>query len=324
MSAAQVREADWRLADAQSAIARKSGFESWPRLARHVEQLRSLEGTWSFVRLEIDGGTIPPVGLGASRLLIDGDRFRMESPEATYEGVFNIDVESDPQRIDIEFVEGPEAGNWNYGIFRITDDLLEICLDVNAKPAPAQFRTSPGSGHAYEILKRTSGARPRSVNGGTPGAALSGAGVCAPIPSPGGAEAGSPLGEADFKYVASPTLTRLQGEWSSEKLVRDGQELPEMIRKTGRRVAKENEITISFGGQVMVHVLVRIDERQNPVHVDYFNLAGSAKGAIQHGIMEWRESDACFCMASPGKPRPTDFECPAGSGRTLSRWRPNG
>ena len=44
MSAAQVQQTRFRLADAQSAIARKNGFGSWPQLARHVEQLRALYG----------------------------------------------------------------------------------------------------------------------------------------------------------------------------------------------------------------------------------------------------------------------------------------
>ena len=122
MTAEQVSGTRFRLADAQSAIARKSGFGSWPQLARHVEQLRALEGTWSFARLEIDGNTIPASALTASRVLIDGDRFRTESPEATYEGVFNINVEAQPHEIDIEFVAGPEAGNWNFGIFRLDGD----------------------------------------------------------------------------------------------------------------------------------------------------------------------------------------------------------
>ena len=115
-------ESHFRLADAQSAIARKSGFASWPHLARHVEQLRALEGTWAFARLEIDGSAIPASALEASRILIDGDRFRTESPEANYEGIFNINVEAQPHEIDIEFVAGPEAGNWNYGIFRLDGD----------------------------------------------------------------------------------------------------------------------------------------------------------------------------------------------------------
>ena len=165
MTAEQVLRTRFRLADAQSAIARKTGFASWPHLARHVEQLRALEGTWAFARLEIDGGAIPASALGASRILIDGDRFRTESPEATYEGIFNINVEAQPHEIDIEFVAGPEAGNWNFGIFRLDGEQLEICLDMNGKPRPAEFRTSPGSGHAYETLKRSSHARPDRCNG---------------------------------------------------------------------------------------------------------------------------------------------------------------
>src|SRR5712691_11821977 len=71
MTADQVLATRYRLADGQSEIARKTGFASWPHLARHVEQLRALEGTWAFARLEVDGGVIPPSALGASRILID-------------------------------------------------------------------------------------------------------------------------------------------------------------------------------------------------------------------------------------------------------------
>src|SRR6266542_2382094 len=75
MNDQQMRKAGFRLADAQSALARQTGFASWPQLARHVEQLRALEGTWEFESLEMDGSTIPPAALQSSRLLIDGDRF---------------------------------------------------------------------------------------------------------------------------------------------------------------------------------------------------------------------------------------------------------
>src|SRR5262249_34001739 len=152
-----------------------------------------------------------------------------ESPEATYEGIFNINVEADPHEIDIEFIEGPEAGNWNYGIFRLDGDQVEFCLDMNGKPRPTGFRTSAGSGYAYEILRRNSPARPANVTGGTQTAAN---------PSP------PPEDSADFDFVESPTLTRLQGEWSAVKIVRDGQELPRMMLGTGLRSATKNEIKI--------------------------------------------------------------------------------
>lgn len=312
MNPEHVRAAGFRLADAQSAVARQTGFAGWPQLSRHVEQLRSLEGTWEFEHLEIEGTPVPPAGTSSSRILIDGDRFRTESPEAVYEGVFTIDVESDPHGIDIEFIAGPEAGNTNRGLFRLGPDRLEICLDMTGKGRPAGFRTAPGSGHALETLRRSSAARPGEVTGGTPP-------VAAPAPDRTGQARASAV---DFANVASPTLDRLQGEWGAEAIVRDGQALPAFMLATGRRSARGNEVTISFGGTVMIHALVRIDDRADPVAIDYLLQAGVSEGSLQHGIMRWEKDVACFCMAAPGQPRPADFECPAGSGRTLSRWRP--
>jgi uncharacterized protein (TIGR03067 family) len=189
LSLAQIFEHRYRLADAQSAIARKTGFLGWPHLARHVEQLRSLEGTWSFVRLEVDGVAMSPGIFKLSRILIDGDRFRTESPEGNYDGIFNINVETNPHEIDIEFVEGPEAGNSNFGIYSLEGDDLEICLELNGKPRPQKFSTSLGSGCAYEILRRTSVARSEDITGGAAESPL---------------RTASAVDTAAFEYVESP------------------------------------------------------------------------------------------------------------------------
>src|SRR5438876_4885093 len=95
-----------------------------------------------------------------------------------------------------------------------------------------------------------------------------------------------------------------------------------MMCRTWYLTAKNFDVKFSFGGQLMIHALFRIKENTVPIQIDYYNLAGPAEGAIQYGIMEWRDEIACFCMGAPGGDRPTDFDCPAGSGRTLSRWRP--
>src|SRR5262249_32874943 len=91
-----------------------------------------------------------------------------ESHEATYEGIFNINVETDPHEIDIDFVAGPEAGNRNFGIFRLDGDGLEICLDMNGKTRPKEFRSTGGAGRAVERLARVSDTRPDNVTGGAP------------------------------------------------------------------------------------------------------------------------------------------------------------
>jgi uncharacterized protein (TIGR03067 family) len=308
MTGAQIRQAGLRLADAQSAVARKMGFANWPQLARHVETLRALEGTWSFERLVVAGNALLAAALTSSRILIDGDRFRTESPEAIYEGVFNIDVEAEPNAIDIEFVEGPEAGNTNHGIFRLEGDVLEICLDMSGAPRPKAFQAAPGTQHALETLRRSSRARPEAVTGGTP--------------RPRAAAAPDAAPSVPFEFVDSSTLKRLQGEWSAVKLLRDGMPLPAMLLEGGSRTTSGHAVQVSFVGQVMVNALMRLDESTDPIQVEYQDRSAGCAGAVQLGILRWDGDDAVFCMAAPGQPRPEDFTCEPGSGRTLSQWRP--
>jgi uncharacterized protein (TIGR03067 family) len=308
MTPEQVLRANFRLADAQSAIARKSGFAGWPALAHYVEQLRALEGEWRFDALEVDGRAMPAAMLSASRLLIDGDRFRMESPDGTFEGIFTLNVEADPPEIDIEFVEGPEAGNWSYGIFRLEDDDLRLCLGLAGAERPSRFATTPGSGHALERLRRSSSARPAHVKGGRRTTAV------APIEPP------SPIDERAFELRMTPLLERLQGEWMPLALITNGDPLAESTFPFGLRTIAGNETKVVFGGQVMLHARMRLDESQSPIAVDYLNVGRGGKH-VTPGIIELRGDVARFCMASAGGNRPTDFSSERGSGRTFSEWK---
>ena len=307
LSASAVRAAGFRLADAQSVVARQTGFASWPALSRHVQELRSLEGEWRFDSLEIDGAAVPGQALTQSRLLMDGDRFRMESPEANYEGVFTIDVEATPAQIDIAFVEGPEAGNTCYGLYELDGDRLTLCLGLNGASRPKAFVTRPGSGHALECLRRASAARPANVNGGTPQPATP------DIP----VERGDP---SAFDVKMTPLLHRLEGEWIPVHLVREGKALPDQWLSFGSRTAVGNEVKVVFGGQVMVHAKVRIDEKATPMAVDYLNLDGRQAGTVSRGIMEWIGEDVRFLMEGPGQARPADFSVTPPTA-TLSQWR---
>jgi uncharacterized protein (TIGR03067 family) len=247
--------------------------------------------------------------IGNSYLLIAGDRFRMESPEATYEGVFTIDVEADPLRIDIEFVAGPEAGNWSYGIYALEGDDLRLCLGLTGAPRPKRFVTSPSSGHALEHLRRVSDTRPLDVTGGTR--------VTRTATSPAPAE---PIDESTFVCRMTPLLERLQGEWTPVVLVTNGAPVDEGFLRYGSRTMTGNEAKVVFGGQTMIHAKVRLDESTTPIAVDYLNI-GRGGTTITRGIFEWADDQARFCMAAPGALRPSDFSCDAGSGLTLSQWK---
>lgn len=311
LSPEEVRAHGFRLADAQAAIARKSGFAAWPGLARHVDRLRSMEGTWGFRSFEVDGRAVPAAMLTRSRLLIDGDRFRMESPEATYEGIFTIDVEQAPHRIDIDFVDGPEAGNRCEGLFDLDGDRFRLCLGLVGSKRPQGFATAPGSGHALEELVRKDRARPAAVEGGTAPAEMARpAAVSAAVSN-----------EADFDAVLTPTLQKLQGEWLPLELITSGTALQANWLPFGSRTHSGIETKVVFGGQTQVHAKVRFQESAWPMEVDYYNLLGKAKGSLSLGLFRWDGEEAVYCMAAPGAPRPSDFTCEKGSRRTFSRWK---
>jgi len=293
-SVAELAALELSLSDAQSAIARLYGFDSWPRLSRHVEALRAIEGVWSFLTLEVDGSSMPPEAMAAASLEINGNRFRMNSPEAIYEGWCHLDVESTPATIDIHFTEGPEAGNSSYGIYELAGEELKICLGFTGIERPVEFKTTPGSGHALETLRR--GAPERAQE--------------APEADP-----------ADFSSV-TPEIERLQGEWTGVYLESDGMVIPKMMLTSSKRSMTGTETKAIVNGQTVIHALTRIDPAHDPAWIDYLSIKESDSGHVRQGIMRWDGDEVTFCFASPGQPRPESFAAPSGSRNTLSTWKP--
>ena len=317
LAADAIAGAGFRLADAQVVVARQWGFASWPGLSRHVQHLRGLEGEWRFERLEVDGNTMPASMIANTRLLIDGDRFRTESPEANYDGVFTIDADAHPPQIDIEFIEGPEAGNVSYGLFELDGDRLTLCLSVLAGGTrPVAFTAKRGSGHALERLHRSAPGRPADVTGGRRTEATS-------VPDSTNVARPTAIDPATFDVPMTPLLQRLQGDWAPVELVMDGKPMPKEWLAFGVRTMSGNEMKVIFNGQPMAHARVRVDDGHAPIAVDYLNLQGKQKGTVSLGIMDWIGDDVRFLIAAPGDPRPPDFDTVAKTA-TLSRWRRRG
>jgi hypothetical protein len=103
-------------------------------------------------------------------------------------------------------------------------------------------------------------------------------------------------------------------------MVRGGKVLPADWLAFGSRTSIGNEVKIVFGGQVMVHAKIRIDEGATPTAIDYLNLDGAKANTVSRGIMEWLGDEVRFLTAPPGQTRPADFNAPVGAG-TLSQWR---
>jgi uncharacterized protein (TIGR03067 family) len=119
---------------------------------------------------------------------------------------------------------------------------------------------------------------------------------------------------------AKQDLEKLQGEWTMVMGEIEGHAMPEAMRTTARRVAKDDETTITVGGQLFMKAKFAIDPAKTPKTIDYNMTGGPTSGKTQLGIYEIDGERVKFCFASPGKERPTNFKTEAGDGRTLSVW----
>jgi len=113
--------------------------------------------------------------------------------------------------------------------YTLEGDTLTICLGLVGSSRPSAFKTSAGSGHALERLRRVSPARPSNVTGGKRPTAKR-----PPEPS-------VPVDESQFVAVMTPLLQQLQGEWIPIELVTDGAPMDSKWLAFGGRTQSGNE-----------------------------------------------------------------------------------
>ena len=116
-------------------------------------------------------------------------------------------------------------------------------------------------------------------------------------------------------------MSLLEGDWSMMSGQANGQDMPKEFVSTGKRVAKDGEVTIKFGGQVFFKAKFTIDATKKPKTIDYVMTEGFTKGQKQLGIYEVDGDTVKFCFAAPDKERPKDFTAKEGSQQTLSVWK---
>jgi uncharacterized protein (TIGR03067 family) len=121
--------------------------------------------------------------------------------------------------------------------------------------------------------------------------------------------------------AAKKEMAQLEGDWSMVSGEINGQPMPQDFVKSGKRVAKDGETTISIGGQLYFKAKFTVDPTKKPKAIDYVMTEGFTKGKTQLGIYELDGETVKFCFAAPGKDRPTDFTSKPGSDRTLSVWK---
>lgn len=259
-------------------------------MAKGDADLKNLQGSWTIVTLEMDGREMPAGAPGGSKIVVRGNKFTTISMGATYNGTIALDPTKRPKTFDLKFTAGPEKGNTSLGIYELDSDNWKICLTVTGNTRPQTFATAPGSGHALETLRRDTDA------------AVAGKGK-------------TPVAAVHFEPVAE-----LQGEWSLVSLALNGKPLEPGYVKYGKRVVKGDEMTLTFGKDVVTKAKMAADSTKYPKIMDYVHVAGMMAGQSQRGIYELEGKILKVCSAPPGQARPSDFTATPDNGRTLAIW----
>jgi uncharacterized protein (TIGR03067 family) len=115
--------------------------------------------------------------------------------------------------------------------------------------------------------------------------------------------------------------TAMQGEWQMVSGQRGGDAMPDAMVKTGKRVFKDDQLTVTVGGMLIMKATVKLDATKTPKTIDYVVTEGPSKGKTLLGIYEFSGEKLKSCFASPEGERPTAFETKPGDGWTLSEWK---
>jgi uncharacterized protein (TIGR03067 family) len=81
-------------------------------------------------------------------------------------------------------------------------------------------------------------------------------------------------------------MARLEGEWPMVSVERDGQQIPQDFRKQFKRVAKDDQTSVTVGGQTFMKANFSVDPTKKPKTIDYVLLEGPDRGKKQLGIYE--------------------------------------
>src|SRR6266550_1501600 len=86
---------------------------------------------------------------------------------------------------------------------------------------------------------------------------------------------------ADDDAATKAEMAKLQGEWSMVSGEAEGQAMPEAMRATAKRVAKDNETTVMISGQLFMKAQFTVDPSQKPKTIDYTMTGGFTAGKKQ-------------------------------------------
>jgi uncharacterized protein (TIGR03067 family) len=114
---------------------------------------------------------------------------------------------------------------------------------------------------------------------------------------------------------------RMQGDWVAASRVIDGTKLSDDESQSIFRTVKDDGYTMYLFDKPLGKGTFTIDATKKPKTIDARPAEAAKDAPPLLGIYEIDGDTFRACFAQPGKERPKDFECKAGSGHSLTVWK---
>jgi uncharacterized protein (TIGR03067 family) len=117
--------------------------------------LKSLQGDWEMLSLEIGEQLVPAEKLKGTTLTVKGEMYTVVTKRTRQEVTFKLDPTQKPKAIDMTFPDGTEAPKVGKGIYKIEGDTWTICRSQsNQGDRPTSFVTSRMNDHFVVVWKK--------------------------------------------------------------------------------------------------------------------------------------------------------------------------
>jgi uncharacterized protein (TIGR03067 family) len=117
-------------------------------------------------------------------------------------------------------------------------------------------------------------------------------------------------------------LEKLRGTWLTVSLVADGKTVvdekdPPKEGPVTKLAYDGNKWMVKVGDKTVASGITKIDATKTPKEIDIMDESGAKNDKTRLGIYELDGDTYKYCLAQPGKPRPTELISNVGSGHTL-------